>query len=409
MKYSKSVLTMKNECLVLLIVLVSCLLDRQICMTKLLIIQRIFADYRKPVFDRLNNFFDLRLLHSHNTSGIKQIETTYSKKVSSFSYTGRETNLYMNLIGEVKSFKPQVIIHELALGVLSMYTLMFYSKLRGMKFILWGHGFNHKKGFNPRNSISDKLRLQLMKRADAVLLYGTEMKNELGKFIQKDKIYVARNTIDTKHYLELRYDFEKSGKKAIKQELGFEHEYNLVYIGRLIESKSPLYLLEILNALLDKQLSVAIHFIGSGEEEQKIKNNIVNSNLENHVNLHGSIHNPELSGKFLFASDLMVMPGYLGLSVNHAFCFGCPVVSFKQDHNGPFHSPEVENVVNNKTGYLADKSVKNDMINWIYAYLKDKDQQSLMTNEVLKMANNEISIDSMVDSMKNCIEEISKK
>ena len=71
----------------------------------------------------------------------------------------------------------------------------------------------------------------------------------------------------------------------------------------------------------------------------------------NNVVFHGAIHDDVKTGEILFACDMMVMPGYLGLSVNHAFCFDCPVMSFEQQKNGPFHSPEVEYVINNKTGF----------------------------------------------------------
>ena len=143
------------------------------------------------------------------------------------------------------------------------------------------------------------------------------------------------------------------------------------------------------------------HFIGDGEYKNQLIQLTHEKNLKNNIRFYGKIYDDELSGKLLYCSDLMIMPGSLGLSVNHAFCFECPVVSLAQKESGPFHSPEVEYVVNNKTGFLADNF--DELKNFVFNYLKNYEMQSSFKKEIKYCVNYTCSIDNMVDGFKNSI------
>ncbi|MEX0965807.1 MAG: glycosyltransferase family 4 protein [Bacteroidia bacterium] len=373
-------------------------MDRKV-KEKVLILQRIFSDYRKPVFDRLARRFDLKLLYSKNKSGIRQVSANYAEEVPAFHYLPKETTVFQNVLAVILKFRPKVIIHEIALGAVSMYFSFILAKLLGIKFIFWGHGFDRTKGFNP-NSPGDKLRLFLMRKADAVILYGNQMQDVLKKHLPAEKLFVARNTIDTDRFLRIKEELDERGREQVKAAIGFRHRYNLVFIGRLLEEKRPEILLNLLIKLREQGVKdVAVHFIGDGPEKEAIEQLIIEKKLRGQVFLHGSIHDPVESGKFLYAADLMVMPGYLGLSVNHAFCFSCPVVSFRQGENGPFHSPEAENIVQNQTGYLAKNDDLDDMAAWIGSYLKDDLHRSRMQQNTINLMRQECALENMVKQM----------
>lgn len=370
------------------------------------IIQKIFPEYRKPVFDAIYDKVPFKLLHSKNKSGIKQTAAGYSFKVKKIQYGKGDTSLFLFVFGQIIKYKPKIIIHELAVGIVSLPLVLLFRKIFGYKLILWGHVYNRRNGFNPQKHFSDKYRLWLHKKADAIITYSNDEKNILiNNKIDSAKIFPALNTLGTHLYIPIRNELEKVGKIQVKKELGFGHEFNLIYIGRLLEDKLPDYLITILELLKKKNnhLSVAVHFVGTGNMENLLKQQMVKSGLQNDVFFHGEVYNEDITGKLLFASNIMVMPGYVGLSVNHAFCFDCPVITFESKNNVPAHSPEIEYIINNKTGFIAKHNNVEAMANIIEHYLSDLNLQLEMKQEIRNMIENVCPIEKLVEGFDNAI------
>ena len=177
-----------------------------------------------------------------------------------------------------------------------------------------------------------------MRYSDAIILYGYESKKELSKYVNADKIFVAPNTLNTTKLLEIYNAINKIGVKSIKRSIGFIHDFNIIFIGRLLKDKLPEYLIVLYEKLkLKLPNSIAIHFVGDGEMRHILQQKVSSNNYSKDFFFYGEIHDDQKSGELLYASDIMVMPGYVGLSINHAFCFNCPVATFEQGPNGPFH------------------------------------------------------------------------
>ena len=358
-------------------------------------IHRIFASYRKPIYDRLAEKYNYVLLHGMNDTSIHQSETKYSKPIKGFQYTKNPTNLFFQSFTPLFKFKPKVVIHEFAIGMASLVPMYLCSKIIGAKFILYSHGYNRMSGFNPTKSLSDKYRILLMKLADAVVIYSNTDKRMLSQYADGRKIFVAQNTLDMTKLLDIKSDLDTLGKEALKQRLGFIYRYNLIFIGRLLEEKMPEKVLEvfdILNAALPNQIGV--HFVGGGDKA-KLESIVVKHGWQGSVKFYGSVYEDQKAGEFLFASDLMIMPGYLGLAVNHAFAFDCPVVSFKQTKTGPFHSPEIEYVVQNETGFLIPNLSVTLMAEKILEYLQDGAMQTFVKNNIKRLTE-ELTPEKMV-------------
>ena len=140
-----------------------------------------------------------------------------------------------------------------------------------------------------------------------------------------------------------------------------------------------------------------------------MKEKVERLGLANSVVFHGAKHDDAKTGEILFACDMMVMPGYLGLSVNHAFCFECPVMSFEQQKNGPFHSPEVEYVVNNKTGYLLEEHSAESLAHTLNSYLINPTLQITIKENIQKMVSEVFPIEKMVKGFDDAISYVLSK
>jgi glycosyltransferase involved in cell wall biosynthesis len=367
---------------------------------KVLMIQRIFPNYRRSTYDKLAENFDFQLLHGDDDAAVNLAVAPYSKIFKGFQYSKNQTHVLFNGFTTLFKFKPKAVIHESSIGMLTLLPMYVCCKLMGIKFILYGHGYNRFTGFNPSKNWGDKFRVFLMSVTDATTVYTQTNKNRMTAYVPENKVFVAQNTLDSCKYRPILHHLEQEGRDSVKQKLGFTHKFNLIYIGRVVAEKMPDRLLDIFEILQQKMPNqVGIHFVGGGETEP-LEQTVVEKNWQNHITFHGWVHDADKTGAFLYASDMMLMPGNVGLAVNHAFMFDCPVISFLQTEFGP---PEIEYIVDHKTGFLIPDFSTQLMADTIYKYLQNEDLQKEMKRSIRQKMDTELTLDNMVKGFTDAV------
>ena len=368
---------------------------------KVMLVERIFPSYRRFVYDKLAARFDFLFLHGDKDKEVKLTVANYSYITSFFQYGASQTHLFFNFFKPLFRFKPQVIIHESAVGILSLLPMYVFAKLIGAKFIIYGHGYNRFTGFDPQRSWIDKYRVFLMKITDATIVYTHTDKKRMAQFVREDKIFVAQNTLDTRPAAALRNELDAKGKTAVKQTVGFTRPFNLIYIGRIVEEKRPENLLDIFEILNKKMPNqIGIHYVGGGEVEP-LQKRVAENGWDAAVIFHGWVHDAEKSGALLYASDLMMMPGNVGLAVNHAFMFDCPVVTFRQTEMSP---PEIEYIVDNETGFKIPNFSIEQMATTVQNYLQNVDLQESMQKKIRYKMDIELTPDNMLKGFTDAVD-----
>ena len=265
-----------------------------------------------------------------------------------------------------------------------------------------------KTGFHPESKRADKYRLFLSRLVDANIVYGQMDKNLLQKYLDKDHIFVAQNTLDTNTLSNIKERLEQEGKDRIKERLGIRHEVNITYIGRMLPSKRPDLLVDIYNLLKTAYgITAGIHFIGNGELLPTIKERVQAEFPAEDFYFHGAIHDNEKTGELLYVSDIMVMPGGMGLSVNHAFCFDCPVLTFKRENGFPAHGPEIEYVVHQKTGFLIEEHTPEAVATALSQFIKNTTLKEEIRNNIQFAVRNVFPLEKMVEGVMECVNYLS--
>jgi glycosyltransferase involved in cell wall biosynthesis len=398
---------------------------------KILIFQRLLPYYRIQVFRKICEETGAILCFGKRgpkKTYLPKVEPTFSYlKIDDFyPVKGKETLVFLNIFLPLIKFKPDIIITEFALGIISNYLLLLMKPFFKFKLILWSHGYNRKTGLYPNKFLADKLRVWWVNQANAIILYTQKGKKLISKYIRNpQKIFVAFNTLDTDELLDLRNKLERIGKERIKKDVGFGSKYNLIFIGRLLKEKEPDRLIRVFKIISKKLDDISVHFVGDGPMIDELRREArgvqlqgkldilpdshwSRQSMKNNIKFWGSIIDISVTGKLLFASDLMVMPGYLGLSVVHSFCFDTPVVSQKQGIAGPFHSPEVEYVVDNKTGFLVEYGNDEKMADVIIDYLLNKEKQEEMKKHIRHTVENICSLKNMLNGFRRAIEYVTR-
>jgi glycosyltransferase involved in cell wall biosynthesis len=243
-----------------------------------------------------------------------------------------------------------------------------------------------------------------IKYSNGLILYDNKTLEEFRNKINPDKLFVANNTLDTVKLKKIKDKVISQDISTIKNEIDFNSKYNLVFISRLLETKMPGSFVDIMvKLLIDYKLDVTGHIIGDGPEIGKVRSKIKQKELEENVILYGARFDDEWLGKILIASNIVVIPGALGLSINHAFCFDKPVATFGRNINKPIHGPEYSYLSDGETALIAPYPDTDLLAKKIYSYLTSLETQERMTRKVVEYTKTYLSSEKMIDGFTEAI------
>jgi len=370
---------------------------------KIIIIQRIFPIYRKAIFDKLNKEYGVKIMHGKNTSGIKQIETFYSIPIKLVQMAKKETLAFLFGFGKIIRSKSDIVFHEFTIGIPSLLIVRFLAFFMGAKFVLWGHNINLKRGFKPFSNIADFYRYMLMRTSNGIVFYTPDQVEPVKKYINNEKLFIAYNALDTDKQLHNYQQISAAGREEVKAAMGIKAKYNLIFISRLLPTKKPEQIIEIYG-LLDESIrrKTCVHIIGIGPMFQHLQERINQSGYSDSIKLYGEITDEVTLGKFLYISDFMINPGYLGLSVNLSFAYGCPIITFDNENMEQVHSPEVYYLKDGFSGIKINNLDLTEMASALSVSLANETYIKMRENCLLTIYK-EGSIEQMFDGFEKAI------
>jgi len=139
-------------------------------------------------------------------------------------------------------------------------------------------------------------------------------------------------------------------------------EYNLygkdpvfIFVGRLVLLKNILFIADVLKVLKNNGLSFKMLFVGSGADEDKLKEHLTKLNLNDNVVLTGMLEDRNKLAALYARSDLMIFPSLYDTSSPlvqiEAAAFNTPAILIKNSAAACF-------VKDNKNGFTAEPDIK---------------------------------------------------
>lgn len=298
-----------------------------------LILQRLLPPYRLPFFRALaeSKSLDLTVAYGDAAPGsaltsVHQPEGVKSVPIVNWRPLGDDRLVYqrgwLRLIGRGSY---DVIIAEFNPRIVSNLAVCAASRLQGVRFIWWGHGFGNR---GAKQSWRTRLRLRLVGGSDAIIFYETAQSECFGAFgVPPEKRFVAHNALDTEGIAELaRPGSDPSGR------------HRVLYIGRLIAEKKVALLLRAFAAcVLKLPRKTVLTLIGDGPERPALTQLAEKLGIKDHVEFHGSLVDERALAPLFNTSWVSVSPGYVGLSAVHSAAYGLPMIVAR---NEP-HAPEI--------------------------------------------------------------------
>jgi glycosyltransferase involved in cell wall biosynthesis len=262
-------------------------------------------------------------------------------RTSRLLLAGRQL-LWQHFIGRARKY--DVIITDTHLSNLS-YPAVSMLRLLGKKRVFWGHARDmNRPDAKGVKALSENLKSLYLRGCDGFFAYTQGSKRELEQMgFPVAKIAVLNNTIDTRAEREA-YLRHKPERDIIRQHFGMSNKTVLLHVGRLREGKRIDFLLDAF-AAVEQRFPGKYHLfiVGTGPDAPLVKE--AEGRLGKAAITHfGSLTDRERLAPIFTASDLFVMPGYVGLAPLQAFCYDLPALVFDLCT----HSPEWE--------YLNDKN-----------------------------------------------------
>lgn len=184
-----------------------------------------------------------------------------------------------------------------------------------------------------RQGLKKMLRPQLMKWfykiCDACLAIGSlNREYYLAHGVPAEHIFLVPYTVDNQFFTS-RVDAYKNNRTEIKSELGLSlNAPAILYASKLQQRKHPFELLQAYQQLRQNNISACLLFVGSGEEEQRLKQLVAEQNIPD-VFFFGFRNQSELP-RFFAVSDVFALPSEnepWGLIINEAMCASLPIVA----------------------------------------------------------------------------------
>lgn len=187
----------------------------------------------------------------------------------------------------------------------------------------------------PTKSLIKKLIFRSFLRR--ICLYGSDrivgVSNiALRSFLGRDKIVPLRDRV-IHCGIELLPVAGGCSRAVIRSDLSIPVDSNiLLFVGRMIDYKNPLFVVGILKALLSTHVNSYAVFVGSGPLEDAVHNAALELGVERYIRVLGWRDNVR---ELMLASDVLVWPSReipiegLGLGVVEAQSVGLPVVMSK--------------------------------------------------------------------------------
>jgi glycosyltransferase involved in cell wall biosynthesis len=215
------------------------------------------------------------------------------------------------------------------LGRFALPVTYLVARLRRKPFILWTGIWMRLQTLAHR--LFFPLTRYIYCHADAIVVYGEHVKRYLmSEGVPTERIFVAAHAVDNDTY---NRQVSVEERAALCEQLAVASGRKVVlYLGRLVEEKGLLYLVEAF-AQLDCQDAVLV-LTGEGPERSHLERLVREWGLADQIRLPGYVP-PEDTVPYYAIASVYVLPSITtsafkepwGLAVNEAFNQGVPVIA----------------------------------------------------------------------------------
>jgi glycosyltransferase involved in cell wall biosynthesis len=338
-------------------------------MRRLTIVYHYFAHYRRPVlnqlFEKLSTEYEIELL-SDCEANLPALKTISAQEYANEPYEWtRVKNIWLGpwlwqagLIGQVIRSRSDVFIFLGQINFLSTWVAIVVARIMGKKTYFWTHGVYGNEGF-----IKKSIRVAFYKLANGVFLYGEYARGLLASYgVDRQRLHVIYNSLDYEQQRHLREEKQPSLAQTVRRTLFGEDSEGtpyIVFVGRLTAIKRLDLLIEAVWRI-NEEMKVPVNclIVGEGPEHESLAELARTLGIEHSVKFFGECHDENVLSELVYAADVCIAPGNVGLTAMHSLVYGTPVITHG---DACWQMPEFEAITEGVNGGFFEKGNAQDL------------------------------------------------
>lgn len=269
------------------------------------------------------------------------------------------TAIYQPVLREILHGGYDVVVLGHEIKFLANLALAPLERLRGVPVLYWGFGYHVSMGEGLTSTppglkgrVAAPIKQALTRLADGFVVYtDTGARRLAATGYPAERIFVLRNTVDVTEQIRLHARLRTEDEQALRTRFGLRPDSTvLLYVGRLLEAKKVDQLITVTRRIIERgrvRGSLETVIIGGGPMEAALRDSAAGLGC---VHMTGEIYDQLTVAAYMKLASAVVIPGFVGLAVNHAFAQGRPVITRAND----LHSPEIEYLIPNQNGLIVD-------------------------------------------------------
>lgn len=347
------------------------------------VIQPFVPTYRVGLFDAIERNLEphglrLEVWHDQPTGIVaargNATSGPWSVPITQHRLTVRRRNVtYRNVKRSAR--EVLAVVHGLASSNLETYGL---ARDPGVRLMLWGHGRNFTSS---GNGLDDRLEGWLCRRARHMFTYtdaGARHLTHAG--IEPARITVVRNSTDTELLRRRQRECTTAEVDALRDRLELGGQRVVLFVGAFDKPKRLPFLLESVDLMHEAEPSLVLLMAGAGPLDDYVADAAA---ARPYVKSLGRL-DAEALGRLSHLTDLLLMPGRVGLVAVDSLALGIPLATTRH----AFHAPEVEYLTEETSLWSADDPAA--YAEAVIALLADPERRSDMARACLT-AGDELS------------------
>lgn len=342
-------------------------------------------------------------------AGFSQLEQ--GERFSIHSIPAERWSWRREVVALILNLAPDVLVLEHGARLDFTWSVLLSARLRRTPRALWSHGIERKElhgGVKSLGMLGRRLQLGL---ADGIICYDALMAERMRDAFPSKVVGVAPNSNDGRPIAAARSRLLAEGRQSVRSRLGLVHDQWLLGLGRLVPEKEFDRLVSVLAAVREQGVSAGLLLVGGGPGRPGLEALAQAAGLRvgKDVIFTGAVSQPEELATWMFAADLCVNPGYLGLSVVDCMFAGLPTLSSMPSVAGPWHSPEWRYITRDVTGFLVAENTNEALVTGCLDYLRRPARERRATEEACAAyAATNLGVDNMAAGMMDVLKRMVK-
>jgi glycosyltransferase involved in cell wall biosynthesis len=359
---------------------------------KIAILTNILPGYRRGFYNNIfaNEDFIIKVFAQNEMENIKSdLNHEYNNNVETIKYfdffKGKFSWQFLPWFDLFKNY--DLIIVDGNPRILTHFLIATFFRLSGKRIILYSMLHSYKN-----NLLNEYIRVLWMRLFKFHLLYNDSEVKKLKQFGFNNQVMIATNNGLCQKSIEIsksKWDYNKL--HVWKKRNNIKNQIDILACGRLLKDKYEI-LIDSIKLIKISYPNILCVIIGDGDGRQCLENRIKSFGLEKNIFLVGKIYEEDILAPYFLSSNIFVHTFAVGLSINHAFGYGLPIIT----HNDiSLHGPEIVLFQENYNGLSYKHKNLDDLVLKIIKLLKDNDKRVSYGRNALNTVSYKYNTDIM--------------